>query len=235
MIHRCCIAMAATILCFEFGISGRAAAGIVLPTPAGLKPGDHFRFAFVTDQALQVVLSSNILDYDNFVQSQAGGATYNGAEVSWLAIASTPNAGAIQHVGITTDPVFLADGTLVADTTSLTGLWSGSLLHPLDEDLTGTILQKLVLTGTLADGSSGDTLGSTNSANAGFTSSSTSSWINGTEISGASATSFYGISQDLVVSQASVPEPTSLILMATSIGAVVVASRHRSAQDPRRR
>jgi hypothetical protein len=70
------LALATAMLWIGFGGSGRAEAGTILNTPAGLSPGDTFRFVFVTD-GLTNAASSNIDDYNSFVNTQAGGATYN--------------------------------------------------------------------------------------------------------------------------------------------------------------
>jgi hypothetical protein len=145
------------------GVGGPAqAAGITLMTPAGLRTGDHFRFVFITDEGRDAT-SSSIEDYDSFVQSQAEGATYDSAVVNWLAIGSTPTVDAIDHVGRTPDPVYLADGTLVTTSTTTTGLWSGALQHAINEDLAGIGRFLRVWTGTLGDGENAQTyaLGST--------------------------------------------------------------------------
>lgn len=118
---------------------GRAEAGTALLPPAGLSPGYHFRFVFVTD-GIRDATSSNITDYNNFVTAQANGATYNGTTMTWAAIASTPTVNAIDNVGQTQDPVYSADGTQVTTTTTTAGLWSGTILTPIDRDLTGLTL-----------------------------------------------------------------------------------------------
>jgi hypothetical protein len=127
------------VICWiGFGVGSRAeASGIALSTPAGLSPGDHFRFVFVTD-GITPGTSSNIADYNSFVNTQAGGATYNGQVITWDAIASTSTVNAIDNVGQTPDPVYLANGTLVTTSTTTSGLWSGTLLSPISEDLTGS-------------------------------------------------------------------------------------------------
>ena len=75
--------------------------------------------------------SSNIADYNNFVNAQAGGATYNGQVVTWVAIASTPTVNAIDNVGQTPALYTWPDGTQVTTSTTTSGLWSGTLLHPI--------------------------------------------------------------------------------------------------------
>ncbi len=126
------LALAAALLGFGFGPCGRAEAGTTLTTPAGLSPGESFRFAFVTDGFISPS-SSNISDYNDFVTSQAGGATYNGSAVTFVAIGSTSTVNAIDNVGQSAAPVYLADGTLVTSSTTTTGMWSGSLLNPINE------------------------------------------------------------------------------------------------------
>jgi len=113
--HRLAIAM---VICWiGLGVGSRArASSIALQTPAGLSPGESFRFIFVTDGSTTGT-SSNIADYNNFVNAQAGGATYNGSVVSWLAIASTSTVNAIDNVGRLSDPVYLSNGTQVFSNT----------------------------------------------------------------------------------------------------------------------
>jgi hypothetical protein len=116
-------AIVATVLWLGSGLGGWVEAGITLQTPAGLNSGDQFRFVFVTDGTRNAT-SMNIADYDNFVNAEAGGATYNGVLVNWLAIGSTDSVDAIDHVGQANAPVFLPDGTLVTVSTTSSGLWS---------------------------------------------------------------------------------------------------------------
>ena len=131
------LALAVAFLWIGFSDVGRAEAGaIALSTPAGLSFGETFRFVFITD-ATTVASSSNIAVYNSFVDAQAGGATYDGSVVNWVAIGSTRSVSAINNVGQTPTPVYLADGTLVTTSTTSTGLWSGSLLNPINEDLSG--------------------------------------------------------------------------------------------------
>ena len=55
--------------------------------PIELKRGDTFRVIFVTSGKINAQ-STNIADYDQFVNQQANGATYGGALVHFSAIAS---------------------------------------------------------------------------------------------------------------------------------------------------
>ncbi len=163
--------------------------------------------------------SANIADYNNFVNAQAGGATYNGALVTWYAIASTSAESATDNIGqAPITGVYLANGTLVTTSTTTSGLWSGSLMNPIDTDLSGDMFNVFVWTGTLFDGTTtgGVALGNS-SGFAGFGSDSTasSSWVFEDLVETPTSLDLYGISQVLTV--ASVPEPSTLFMAGTVI------------------
>jgi hypothetical protein len=140
--HPRLFAIVAAVLWLGSGLGGWAEGSIILLTPAGLSPGDHFRFVFVTD-GIRNATSTNIADYDSFVNAQAGGATFDGVVVNWLAIGSTDSVDAIGHVGQATAPVYLSNGTLVTTTTTPAGLWSGALVHAINLDLAANPVSSL--------------------------------------------------------------------------------------------
>ena len=235
------LALVTAMLCIGFSAGGRATAGgIALTTPAGLSPGDSFRFVFLTDGATPAT-SANIADYNNFVNAQAGGATYNGSVVTWAAIGSTPTVNAIDNVGQSNTPVYLAGGTLVTTSTTISGMWSGGILSPIDEDLSGKLANpdpyNLVWTGTATIGVSalGAELGNVNNgAIAGAYVFTDGGWVTNQDFVPETAPlGLYGISQVLTV-QAAVPEPSTLSMagMATLVGAAFRWSRRR--RDQRR-
>lgn len=247
------LAMATAMLWFGFGGGGRAEASPALTTPAGLSSGDHFRFVFVTDGSRDAT-SSNINDYNTFVTEQAGGAIYNGKPITWVAIASTPTVNATDNVGLTQDPVYLADGTKVTTSTTTSGLWSGGLLHAIDEDLTGKQSSlRYVWTGTNPTGStaSAQSLGST-SVSYLLTDPPTPvpmssifglsgpphldlSWVlAGSFDTNNRLNSLYGISADLIVPQTVVPEPSSLWVVGTLTSAGLASGWSRHRRDQRR-
>jgi len=139
-----------------------AASTISLNTPTGLNPGDRFRIAFVTGTTISDISSTDIAYYNLFVNNAAGGATYNGSAVTFYAIGSTATVNAYDNIHSTTmnDPVYLADGTLVAPSiTGTSGLWSGTLVNRIATDIDGTVVSpnaqgedRFVFTGTLVDG-----------------------------------------------------------------------------------
>ena len=203
-------------------------AGPIINTPTGLNPGDHFRIAFVTSGILNAV-STNIADYNTFVNAEAGGASYNGVTVQWFAIASTTATSAFDNIQSTTSaPVYLNDGTKIADSLSIAagGLWSGSLYKPIDQTLGGvTPFDTLVWTGTTVSGQIEVTreLGglSNKPARLGFLTETDSTWISGPAFVRIIAVSFYGISEELTV--AAVPEPSTAALLGVALGGLIIA------------
>ena len=208
---------------------GSAEAGIILQTPAGLNPGDHFRFVFVTD-SVRDAISTNISDYDSFVNTQAGGATYEGVAVNWLAIGSTDSVNAIDHVGQASTPVYLSDGTPVSSSTTTAGLWSGTIRNPINLDLAGNPVDPFffVWTGTNPTGTGfGGPLGSA-TPQVGANTDTGSAWISSGRSPNGDLRDLYGISSDLTVPQSVVPEPATLTMLGTalSVGLAIGWTRH---------
>jgi len=207
----------------------------MLQTPSGLNPGDPFRFVFVT-VGVRDAASANIADYDSFVNVQAGGATYSGVPVDWLAIGSTASVDAIDHVVQATAPVYLSDGTLVTTTTTLAGLWSGALVHEINLDLAANPVQTFVWTGTNSFGTGfGGPLGAS-TPQVGSSIDSNGAWITSGRSNSGDFRPLYGISPVLTVPLAAVPEPSTLTMLgaALSVGLAIRSTRLRRAQQRRR-
>jgi len=209
-----------------------AAAPVSINTPAGLNPGDRFRIAFVT-RTTTTGSSSDITSHNLFVNTAAGGATYNGSAVTFYAIGSTATVNAYDNIRSTTmnDPVYLAGGALVAPSiTGTSGLWSGALVNRIATDIDGTVVSpngggrdRSVFTGTLVNGTaSSEPLGYFNPGSfplvPAYFAVSTGRATGGTDAAwirdggGSTATfsrSLYGISETLTV--ASVPEPSTCV------------------------
>jgi len=226
-----------------------AATPISINTPTGLNPGDRFRIAFVT-RTTTTGSSSDITSYNLFVNTAAGGATYNGSAVTFYAIGSTATVNAYDNIRSTTmnDPVYLAGGALVAPSiTGANGLWSGALVNRIATDIDGTVVSpdgggnRTVYTGSLVDGTaSSEPLGyffspspfdppefvtSTGKATGG----TDAAWIR--DGGGSTATfsrSLYGISETLTV--APVPEPSTcaMALAGLACGGYAVFRRRRA-------
>lgn len=228
-------AIVAAVLWLGSGLGGRAEADIILPTPAGLNAGDQFRFVFVTDGARDAT-SANIADYDSFVNAEAGGATYNGVVVNWLAIGSTNSVDAIDHVGRTAAPVYLSDGTLVTASTTDAGLWSRALVHAINLDLAAKPpppFDNFVWTGTNPFGTGfGGALGDTR-AQVGSIIFTNDAWVSSGTDNTPGPRPFYGISSVLTVPRA-VPEPSSLSMLGTALGAGLAIGWARHRRGPQR-
>jgi hypothetical protein len=84
--------------------------------PPGLNPGDKYYLAFVT-AGTRDALSTDITDYDKFVQSEAErpSAVTAGWGISWRVVGSTPSTIAINHLAFTTAPIYRLDATLVKE------------------------------------------------------------------------------------------------------------------------
>ncbi len=131
-----------------------SAGGVVIQTPVGLQGTDKFRIIFVTPGTIQAT-SSDIKTYNDFVNSQAAGATYEGATIHWSAIVSTDTVNARDNIGLTNSGVYMADGTKVATAANTVpgGLWWGDpLLADPVKDLNGNTYSGSVWTGTCGIG-----------------------------------------------------------------------------------
>jgi len=232
-----------------------AASTISLNTPTGLNPGDRFRIAFVTGTTT-TGSSSDITSYNLFVNTAAGGATYNGSAVTFYAIGSTATVNAYDNIHSTTmnDPVYLAGGALVAPSiTGANGLWSGALVNRIATDIDGTVVSPngngndvYVYTGSLVDGTASSTplgyfypgdpdydIPAEFQASIGQATGDTdAAWIrNGSNSEASSSRSLYGISETLTVaSPSSVPEidPAGMgSVLALVTGALGLLERRR--------
>lgn len=211
-----------------------AAVPVDLSTPSGLNPGDTFRFLFVT-QGKTIATSSDIADYDTFVNGQAGGATYGGTTVTWKAIGSTGSVNARDHVGGfgSSVPIYLPNGTRIANdlTTGTGGLWSGSLLAAPDQNIDGNVSALfLSYTGSESDGTAASLyhLGF-NAAKVGFPFFTTSDWLSAAGTYGTTIPlAMYGISATLSVAPA-VPEidPSGTSSVLALVGGVLAWAESR--------
>ena len=189
-----------------------------ISAPSELNPGDQFRIVFVT-HGTTAATDTTFTTYDNFVQSEASGTTYDGSSITWKAIVATSTVSAIDHIGYSTTssiPVYLVDGTKVAASDNISGLWSGGLLHSISEDLLGAVpTGPNVWTGANYTGAiSGLPVGSNNVGHGQSTSTGHNWAIAPGIIQKTSALHLYGISEVLTVpsATASVPEPSTAML-----------------------
>jgi hypothetical protein len=178
-----------------------------IPVPTGLNPGDKYHLAFVSSTSRNA-LSSNIADYDAFVQTAANAAGIGNTEgVTWYVIASTSTVDAKDHavVGAAT-PVYLLNGTTkVAD--NYADMWDVSLDNAINLQENGVTTYgssgTQVFTGSDLTGGIkspwGEWLGNGSWTAAG-NSASTTRWMDapGTP-TGDLSRPFYALSQELTV------------------------------------
>jgi hypothetical protein len=215
-----------------------AAPPTALTAPAGLAPGTHFRFIYLTSGGTQAT-SSDIAYYNSFVQSDASGSTFAGATVNWKAVASTATVNARDNVGGygTSVPVYLVTGTRVSDnmTTSAGGLWSGTLLAAPRFLIDGTDIGfEEVWTGSFDDGTAylALTLGAANPV-VGLADQTNGLWILYFNPNRSETRKIYAVSEELVVPPSATPVPTLsqwwMLLLGLMLagGAVVLLQRGR--------
>jgi hypothetical protein len=208
-----------------------------LATPAGLNPGDSFRFVFVTGLTTNAA-STNINFYNNLVATDSTGYTYGGQPITWKAIVSTTAIDARDNVGGygSNTSIYMVEGTKVANnlTENAGGLWSGNLLTPLNRKIDGTVLTvtnpqtittERVWTGTWQNGQGLVPQLGTPGPRYGRYDLSNNGWItqltqNNTEIS-----RLYGMSETFTIP---VPEASTYVLgTVCSVVVMAIARRRR--------
>jgi hypothetical protein len=132
--------------------------------------GDQYRLTFITSGLVEPSLSTEIADYNAFVQDAADASTAfsisAGDGAIWTAIASTANTAARDNTSTNPDnstgvPILLLDGsTVVADNNA--DLWDGSIQNTIllnenngDNEALGGVFN-FPVTGSLIDGTVAD-------------------------------------------------------------------------------
>jgi hypothetical protein len=206
------VAVLVALVCLGF-LSPLAAAP--LATPTGLAPGTHFRFIYVTT-GTTTATSTDIADYNSFVQTQASGATYAGTTVNWKAVGSTLTVGARENVGDygSSVPVYLVNGTRIADGLGRSpgGLWNAgrtSFPQPVNVGIDGAIIASnfYAWTGSAYNGTAFAVLGNLSLVTAGDIRRTDDFWLSDSSAAPSTALRLYAVSEELVV-PAATPVPT---------------------------
>ena len=224
----------------ELGILDLTANGGINPaTGAAWKGGDTYRFAFITS-GTTLATSTNIDDYNAFVQAQAAASTSfsNLGTATWKIIGATDTTDVFSNTGTTTsggESVFLLNNELFA--TNYADLWDGTAENRLDRDQNGDARPKdspiwtqwnAVWTGLNGDAStSGNPLGNNGDVRHGLMSAESNFWINRSSNSGSTySLAVYALSAPLTI----VPEPSTMILLGT--GLLGLLARPRRSANP---
>jgi hypothetical protein len=141
--------LARAALVFALVLATHSTARAALITPAGLLPGDTYQLVFVTS-GTTAATSSDIADYDAFVQAAAAAAGMG--SVAWHAIGSTLSVDARDHA-LVSAPVYNMNGELVA--TSFDDFWDGTHSAGIDFSESNAGRNTNVWTGTLESGVTG--------------------------------------------------------------------------------
>lgn len=211
-----------------------SARAIDIVTPAGLNPGDTFRFIFVTTSTRDAT-SNSIADYNTFVSNDAAGYTYNNQAITWNVVGSTLIIDARDNVGgfNTSVPVYLVTGTKIADNlgTGTGGLWSGTPLAQINKTISGNTVASptYTFTGTQSSGIKHSNVLGSISVLSGAITTNPQAWLEFGYLPKASSQRFYGISQPLTV--AAVPEPSTYALAAIATGVMAALARRRKARQ----
>jgi hypothetical protein len=203
--------------------------------PQGLNPGDMYYLAFIT-RGQRDATSSDIADYDAFVQGQAAlnpALTGTDLGVMWRALGSTPSVSALAHLALEEFPIYLLDGSAkVVD--GGTDLWDGTALDfPITLDQFGARILPRLWTGTISSGLPGTPFelgGSAASAISAIVTSTGDDWVDQADVVlKTTNANFYAFSEKLTVpgTQNAVPEPASLAIWAAFAGCMVVSGIRR--------
>ena len=204
-----------------------ASAAIVVPP--SLSPGDKYHLVFVTSTTRNAT-STNILDYNAFVQAAADNAGIgSGDGVDWFAIGSTQTVAAKVNALIgATNLVFLLNGTTkVAD--GFTDMWDKTLDNKINRTELGATYSGAVWNGSRDDGAIPDwgsewlgdvqaVVGNANAINM--------NWLdNGAQVR-ANLLPMYALSEELTVP--TVPEPGTMGLLGLASGALLLRRRRKN-------
>jgi hypothetical protein len=219
----------------QLGILQDTANGGINPaTGMAWAAGDKYRIIFITS-TLNPASSTNIADYNTFVQGVAAAAGFGG--VSWKAVGSTSAVNAIDNTGTTGTGVGIFNTANVKIADSYTDFWDGNIDAGVNYDEKANLFPNFtnVATGTDANGLGTTDTGSgtapkvlggsneiTPNIQYGRSHFSDGRWTRSFSGPASSTYNFYALSEELTV----VPEPSTALLGA--VGALALLRRRRN-------
>ena len=198
-----------------------------IPVPPGLKKGDRYYLAFITDGQI-AANDPNIKTFNDFVNAEAARKDSIATGAKWFAIASTATVDAKDNLNFAGQseiaPIYLLDGKTEV-VKQARDLFSGNaLLNGISIDQFGKATASLnVWTGTGTDGKKTGTPIGADLSTRGRPGRTDSTWINQGAGPSRFADDFYAVSEMLTV----VPEPSTWLLLAAGVGAVAWRVRRR--------
>ena len=185
-----------------------------VPAELAGTPGAKYHLAFITEDIHDMV-SSDIATYNSFVDGLGdaipGKPAGLPADIRWRCIASTTATSAAVNISTWGDPldtgqypVYLIGGSGSKVKATRAGLWTSSLLYPINAADTGGVHEWVAITGTSPSGSQSLPLGTGADVGIGQPNMTSSQWVTGGIVSSPFSGHFYAISEPLTV-----PTPTT--------------------------
>jgi hypothetical protein len=217
-------------MCISLGVlsvSGTASATLIESIEA-LAEGAKYRVLFVTSTKRDAT-STDIVDYNTFVNTAAQNGITGGLGLTWKALASTRDVSAMDNSGIgNADPLPVTIFNTIGQVVAISGadLWDGSLMNTVGFDEHGVYGSRAAFTGTGHTGFSGHNhvLGSgLYSYLYGMTNSLNPGWMGWDRAGGAATYSLYGVSGLVTKPIVEAPEPGTAILLSLGLAGLSFA------------
>jgi hypothetical protein len=201
-------------------------AAVVIPTPAGVAPGQQFIILLETS-GTTTATSTDINTYNGFVQSAvvAAGLTYNGSAGTWSALGATHGANNMTALTTSSVPVFNVNGgAIVSAASKLVNNHTYSSAPDVTE--LGTVGGPFTWTGIFAN-SGGATATTTALGDSNVTAGDPTGMDSNTAFSSQLGSNGLGEHLYGFATFTAVPEPSACLLMALAGFATLGGSRAR--------
>jgi len=118
----------------------------VIPQPTELMPGDQYRLFFTTSKKRDA-MSSDVADYDQFVQDAVADSPLADLGLKWQAVVSTVSVDARDHTNTNLEvdlgvPIYRVDGAIISHSNA--GFWPFGDLLPLSDSYAVNEFGKLI-------------------------------------------------------------------------------------------